>query len=1046
MQWLANICIRRPVFASVLMLVIIVFGALGYTRLGVDQFPNVDIPIVVITTTLPGAAPEEVENDISDKIEGVVNTISGIDELRSTSAEGISQVIVSFKLEKNSDVGAQEVRDKIDQIMPQLPKGTDRPIVSRVDTGSGAVLLASVRSKASIRDVTEIADKKVRRQIESIYGVGQVEIIGGLSRQVNVWLKPVELRSLGLSAADVQRALAGQNLSTPGGVVEQGPERVTLRVEGRVRSVEEMARIVIREDPGRSVRLEDVARVEDGTAEEQSYASIDGERTVVLSIKKQSGQNTIDVVDAVTKRFAEIEKTLPVGTKLEVIRDNSGVIRKGASALKEHLIIGSLLASLVVLMFLGNFRSTIIAAIAIPVSVIGTFGVMYLAGYTLNFLTLLALALAVGIVIDDAIVVLENIVRHVDELGMKPFPAAIAATKEIGLAVFATTLSLMAVFVPVAFMSGIVGRFLASFGLTMAFAIGVSMIVSFSLTPMLSARWIKKGGKGDAVSRFLGTVVNVVYRPIERVYMRILAAAMRKRWVVVILCVVSLGSCVPIAGRVPGGFLPEDDNAQFEIIVRGPVGQSVQATRLFCERIGSDVRHYDGVTHALVTVGEGATHASNEARVYVLLNDPRDRKASQFQLMDRVRQEIIKKAPHEYRITTGEVSAFSNGGQSNAGVQVAIVGSDIDLLAKYATNITEELKKVPGALDVDNTLVVGKPELRVHILRDRAAELGVRVSDIADTLRLLIGGVKVSSYAEGGEEYDVRVRADERYRTDADSLSLVTVPSAKKGSVALSNVVKLETASGPAEINRLGRQRQVTILANAKGGADAKVQKAIGELAAKQHMPASYQVVPVGRAKESGKLALNFFTVLVMSFVLMYLVLAAQFESWLHPVTILISLPLTVPFALLSLLIFGQTLNIFSGLGLIVLFGVVKKNSILQIDHTNHLRRQGKARLDAILEANRDRLRPILMTTLAFVAGMIPLMVSKGIGAGKDRTTAAVILGGQTLSLLLTLIAVPVVYSLLDDVSQFFARRRKAKKQDEDLGEGEIGLQASAEE
>jgi hydrophobe/amphiphile efflux-1 (HAE1) family protein len=1047
MQWLANISIRRPVFASVLMLVVIVFGMLGYSRLGVDQFPNVDIPVVVITTRLDGAAPEEIETDVSDKIESAVNTISGIDELRSISSEGISTVVVSFKLEKNSDVGAQEVRDKVDQAMKDLPRGIDPPIVSRIDTGAGAVLLVAVHGKGSIREVTEMADKRVRRQIESIFGVGQVDIIGGLGRQVNVWLKPVEMRSYGITSADVQRAISMQNLSTPGGVVESGPSRITLRVEGRVQSVADLARVVVKETQGRSIRLEDVARIEDGTQEEQTYASLDNDRTVVLSIKKQSGQNTLEVVDAVTQKLTQIQKTLPEGSTLEVVRDNSGVIRTGTEAVKEHLLIGSLLASLVVLLFLGNFRSTIIAAIAIPVSVVGTFGVMYLAGYTLNFLTLLALALAVGIVIDDAIVVLENIVRHIDELDMKPFPAAVAATKEIGPAVLATTLSLMAVFVPVAFMSGIVGRFLASFGLTMAFSIGVSMFVSFTLTPMLAARLIRKGahdGK-DTISRILGSFVNVFYRPIERVYMKLLGGAMRHRWVVVLACVGALGSCGPIASRVPGGFLPEDDQAQFEINVRGPEGQSLQATRLFVERMASDVKRVDGVAHTLVTVGEGDAHSSNIGKIYALLSDPKDRAASQFQIMDQVRAEIIAKAPPSYRITSGEVAAFSNGGQSNANVQVAITGPDIDALARYATHITDKLKQDPNALDVDNSLVLGKPELKVRILRDRAAELGVRVSDIASTLQLVIGGQKVSTYAEGGEEYDVRLRADARYRADADSLALVTVPSTKNGAVALSNLVKLENATGPSEINRLGRQRQVTIMANAKAGADSKVMAAIQEAAKAENMPPSYTVQGVGRSKESGKLAMNFAVCLGMSFVLMYLVLAAQFESWLHPITILVSLPLTVPFALLSLLIFHQTLNIFSGLGLIVLFGVVKKNSILQIDHTNHLRKLGKPRFEAIMEANRDRLRPILMTTLAFVAGMIPLMTSKGIGAGKDHTTGAVILGGQTLSLLLTLLAVPVVYSLFDDVSLWFARRTKGSEE-VDLGQADVEAAAAAEE
>jgi hydrophobic/amphiphilic exporter-1 (mainly G- bacteria), HAE1 family len=1019
MQWLANTSIRRPVFASVLIILVLVFGVLGYFRLGVDEFPNVDVPIAVITTRLPGASPAEVETEISDKIEGAVSTISGIDELRSTSSEGYSVVIVSFKLDKNSDVGVQEVRDKLDQVMPQLPKGTDPPVVSRVDTGAGAVMILGVSGDMPTRDLTEIADKQVRRRIEGITGVGQVDIVGGRKRQINLWLKPVAMQGVGITSSDVQRALATQNLTVPGGSLESGPDHIGVRVQGRVESVDQLRQLVVREGRDRSIKLEDVARIEDSEAEEESAAAFDGKSSLILSVRKQSGQNTLAVVDTILKKLDDVRALLPTGVKLDIIRDNSGVVRTGTDAVKEHLIIGALLASIVVLFFLGNLRSAIIAAIAIPVSVIGTFMVMYLAGYTLNFLTLLALALAVGIVIDDAIVVLENIVRYVDEFGMKPFPAAIAATKEIAPAVLATTLSLMAVFVPVAFMSGIVGRFLGSFGLTMAFSIGISMFVSFTLTPMLSARWIRKH-QSRGLSRVLETIVNGFYKPIERAYMSALRFSMKRRWVIVLACVVSLGSCIPIGQRVPGGFLPEDDNAQFEVAVRGPEGQSLESTKLFSERLAAEIRRLPGVAHTLVTVAEDTTHTPNVAKVVALLVDPDKRALSQFQLMEKTRREILEHADPVYRLNVAEVAPFSTGASSNAKIQVALVGSDMDLLTRFAGNITKKLKAVPEATDVDNSLVLGKPEIRVVIQRDRAAELGVRVADIADALRLFVGGAKVSTYAEEGEQYDIRLRAEEQYRADASTLGLITVPSTKRGFVALSNLVTFEKNEGPAEILRLGRMKQVTLYANSKGGADSKVQEALNRFAKEESLPVGYQLVPVGQSKEQGTLALNFLIVLGMSFVLMYLVLAAQFESWLHPLTILTSLPLTVPFALLSLLIFGQTLNIFSGLGLIVLFGVVKKNSILQIDHTNHLRKLGRPRLEAILEANRDRLRPILMTTLAFVAGMVPMLVGNGVGSGKNHAAAGIILGGQTFSLLLTLLAVPVIYSLFDDVSLWF--------------------------
>ncbi len=1039
MQWLAEICVRRPVFASVLMLIVLVIGLFGYKKLGVDEFPNVDIPIVIVTTELPGAAPKEVESDVTDKIEGAVNTISGIDELRSSSSEGISQVVVSFDLDKDLDTAAQDVRDKVNLVLRDLPAGVEQPVVSKVDPDSSPILLVAVRSKASLRETTEIADKKIRRQIESIAGVGQVTLVGGRARQVNVWLDPLRLKAHDLTALDVQRAIYSENQTSPGGNIETGPENLSVRVAGKVTSPEQIGRIIVGNRNSHPLRVEDVARVEDGEAEVTSVAQLNGEPTVVLAVRKQSGTNTVAVVDTVRARLDEISKSLPPGISLEVVRDNSGVIRTGIHAVTEHLIVGAFLAAAVVLLFLGNGRSTIIAAVSIPISIIGTFGLMWLQGYTLNFLTLLALALAVGIVIDDAIVVLENIVRFVDEKGIKPFPAAVLATREIGLAVLATTLSLMAVFIPVAFMAGMAGRFLASFGITMAFAIAVSLIVSFTLTPMLAARWLVPRDPSAAPSR-LSRWVDAFYGPIERAYMKLLGGAMRRRWVVVLAAAVVLGSCAPLAKSLPSGFLPQNDKGQFEISVRAPEGTSVAETKLVAERVAQDARKLPGVERTLLMVAEDAKHTANLAKVYVFLVDPKTRDITQFELMDRVRKEIFPKQSKELRLNVGEVQAI-NTGSSSANITYALSGPDLDRLSDFATRITEQLRKTPGAVDVDNTLVIGKPEVRVVVDRERAADLGVKVADIAAALRLTVAGAKVSSYAEGGEEYEVRMRTEPQFRERADQLSVLSVPSSKLGSVPLGSVVKFEPGQGPSEINRLGRRRQITISANAAPGVgDSQVEGALQEITEAVSLPPGYELQAVGRSKEAAKLVGGFLMVIALAFIFMYLVLAAQFESWLHPVTILIALPLTVPFALVSLHIFGQSLNLFSGLGLLVLFGVVKKNAILQIDHTNHLRRQGRPRLEAILEANRDRLRPILMTTAAFVAGMVPLILSRGIGSGLNRATAGIVLGGQTLSLLLTLIATPVAYSFFDDMGAWF-KRRFGRKEAVDRGEAE--LQAS---
>src|ERR1700733_4838903 len=649
MQWLASLCIRQPVFTWVLMLVFIVIGAFGYFSLGVDRFPKIDFPAIVVTTTENGAAPEEIETELTDKIEGAVNKISGIDELRSTSSQGVSLVIIAFTLDKNPDVAAQEVRDHINNVLPDLPKGIDQPVVSKVDPDASPILLVTLSSPGSIRDTTELADKRVRRQIESINGVGQVNILGGKKRQINVWLDPVKLQAASLTAIDVELALAEQNLTVPGGQIETGPRSLSLRVEGRVDDVAKIGRIIIKESQDHPTRIGDVARVDDGVEDPKTWAAEDGKESVVLSVRKQSGQNTVAVVDAVRARLGELQKSLPPGSELRVVRDESASIRTSVNAVKKHLVLGAFFAAVIVLIFLGNWRSTIIAALAIPVSIVGTFGLMWAMGFTLNIITLLALALAVGIVIDDAIVVLENVVRFIEVKRQKPFVAAVLATRDIGLAVLATTLSLMAVFLPVPFMSGIVGRFLKSFGLTMAFAILVSLIVSFSLTPMLAARWLKgPPAEGAAVEKSpLARLVNAFYRPIEAGYMAVLKWVMRHRWVVVVAACATLGSCVPLAAAVPKGFTPPNDVAEFDVNVRAPEGTSLAETRLQAERVAREIRAIPGVDHTLLSIGNDSAVTRNLANVFVHLVDPRRRKDDQFAIMDRARKEIIPRQPKD---------------------------------------------------------------------------------------------------------------------------------------------------------------------------------------------------------------------------------------------------------------------------------------------------------------------------------------------------------------------------------------------------------------
>lgn len=1041
MQWLARLCVQRPVFASVLMLVILVLGALGYKRLGVDQFPNIDIPVVIITTTLPGAAPEEIESDLTDKIEGAVNQIAGIDSLQSVSSEGVSQVIVQFVLNKEIDVAAQEVRDKVNTVLAELPTGIDQPIIMKVDPGAIPVLyLAVIGDNVGVRELTEAADKKVSRQLQSIQGVGKVSVIGGRERQVHVYMDPLKLSAANLTAIDVMNTLKSQNLMTPGGNLETGPESLTLRIDGRVNTVDAIGRLVVRSEGGRILRINDVARVEDTAEAVESLARYDGKEAVVLSVVKQSGENTIEVVDNILKRVNDIQGSLPEGVKLSVVRDNSQTIRTSVNSVIEHLVLGAILAALVVLLFLGNAKSTLIAAVSIPISVIGTFALMWMQGYTLNNITLLALALAVGIVIDDAIVVLENIIRFIDEKKMKPFPAAVLATKEIGFAVLATTLSLMAVFIPVAFIGGIPGRFLQSFGYTMAFAVFVSLIVSFSLTPMMSARMLK-GHEGPSA---LGRLVDVFYRPIERAYLAILKFSLKRRWVIVVACAASLGSCVPIAKSLPGSFLPLDDKAKFQMTLRAPEGTSAEETLLFAERASALIEKLPAVTHILITVAEDDQKSRNYAQLYVDLLDPKDRKLTQFEIMDLARSKVVPALPENLRINVSEVPDMSIGGNTQ-GVQYIISGPDFQLLENSSEQILSVLRKSGKAVDVDSTNIPGRPEVQVSINRDRAADLGVRVTDVASSLQMLVAGVKASTYPELGEEYEIRIRAEEKYRTDANALALMTIPSSKYGSVPLSSVVEWKDGVGPSRVNRYARQRQITLLANvAPGVGDNEVAGIMETEFKKLGLPSNYRIEPTGKSKSQAETGAGFLLAMSMAFIFMYLILAAQFESWLYPAIILASLPLTVPFAFMSLWIFDQSINMFSMLGLLVLFGVVKKNGILQVDHTNHLRRLGRSRFDSLMEANRDRLRPILMTTIAFVAGMAPLLFSTGIGSGFNQATASIVVGGQTLSLLLTLLAVPVLHSLIDDLQDLLTSKKKKEKIDRGEAELEQILSGSA--
>jgi len=801
-------------------------------------------------------------------------------------------------------------------------------------------------------------------------------------------------------------------------------------------SMAEIEQITVDNRGGHTITIGDLGRVEDGAEELKSLARFNDTPAVLLNIRKQSGTNTVEVARLLKERLAELQKAAPKDRLITIVRDQSPFIQAAVDTVKEHLVLGGILAAVVIFFFLANIRTTAISALAIPTSIISAFSVVYFMGFTLNSITLLALALSVGIVIDDAIVVLENIYRYIEEKGCTAREAAFAATKEIGLAVLSITLSLVAVFLPIAFMGGIVGRFLKSFGITMSATILVSMIISFSLTPMLAARWLKqkRSGKLPVPPARKAASRGGVYAWIEGGYMALLRLALRHRWVVV-LGVVGMLAMVPVLmSHVRKNFLPDDDQSEFEVKVRAPEGTSLEATLVILDRIAREVRNLGGVDYTLTSVADDDQRIANQGTVYVRMAPLGQRRFDQFAMMNYVRQEILPPfRQQDLRISVSPAAVFSGGGMSQADVQFMIGGPDMQALDQYSQKVVQDLRQTPGAVDVDSSLVVGKPQYGVTVDRAKAADLGVSIADVANTLRLLVAGDKASDYNEKGEQYEVHVRATAEVRNRLTELATVSIPSSKYGIVALGDVVTFVAGAGPAQINRLNRNRQVTISCNMTPGTSQQaILDEIERSVRKIEMGPDYTTGLLGKSKEMARTFHSFLMVFGSALVFAYLVIAAQFESWLHPITILLSLPLTLPFALISLILFGQSLNIFSLLGILVLFAVVKKNSILQIDHTNQLRAAGLPRYEAILAANRDRLRPILMTTVAFVAGMVPLLLSNSEGASTNKAISGVVIGGQTLSLLLTLIATPVAYSLFDDLSQIFWRllgRRQAESQ-----------------
>jgi hydrophobic/amphiphilic exporter-1 (mainly G- bacteria), HAE1 family len=1022
MQKLAEICVRRPVFTTMLIMALLVLGMASYVNLGVDLFPKIEFPFVTVTTTLRGASPEEVETQVSKRIEEAINTISGIDELRSISAEGVSMVWVTFVLEKDPDVGAQEVRDKVAGVLRQLPRDVDPPVVEKLSTDASPVINIVASSPRDPRETTKLVDDNLKKNLESLSGVGQVRFVGDRTRMINVWLDGDKLSAYNLNIDQVRMALAAQNVEVPGGLLDQGPRETSVRTLGLVERPQEFERIVVANVNGAPVRIADIAVVEDGVEEPRSLARLNGTPAVVLEVRKQSGANTLEVIQGLKQRVEELRPTLPPDVKLVFAGDQSTFIEASFHAVQEHLVLGGILASLIVLLFIRNWRATLIAAVAIPTSIVSTYTLMYLMGFTLNQITMLALTLVVGIVIDDAIVVLENIFRFAEEKGLTAAQAAIQGTKDISLAVMATTFSLVIIFLPVALMTGIVGRFMSSFGYTAAFAIIISLLVSFTLTPMLCSRFLKPGnGNGGGIH----TKDTALFRMLAGPYRRMLRWSMAHRWAVVAGAVAISVSSIPLFMIVGKDFLPTDDQSEFEVTVRAPVGSSLEGTAAAIQEVERELRQLPGVRYTLTLVGSDSRRRVDRGSVLVELVPVGERKDSQHEVMSMARERLAR-----FRdLTVGvQLPSMFQGGGPNQDLQFFIQGPDLERLDQYATRIKERLAQIPGVADLDSSYEPGKPEVRVHINRDKAADLNVNVASIATALRTLVGGdEQATTYREGDDRYNVGLRLMKSFRDSPGALERLYVPSATLGNVRVSSVATMEQASGPVQIERVNRQRQILITANiVEGQSLSRVLTIVDETMAGMNMPPGYSSGLIGRSKEFGRASLAFVFAFGLSIVFMYMVLAAQFESFIDPVTILVSLPLAVPFALVSLLLAGENYSIiYTSVGILILFGVVKKNSILQIDHIKSLRRQEDIpRLEAILRGCEDRLRPILMTTASLVAGMIPLAIGGGAGSGSRRTVAIVVIGGQTLCLLLTLLVTPVTYSILDDLSKAFSRAR----------------------
>jgi HAE1 family hydrophobic/amphiphilic exporter-1 len=1028
---LSNLSIKRPIFATVMMLVLVTLGIFSYRKLAIDMFPDVEIPVVSVVTKFPGSSPETVEREVSKRIEEAVNSIAGVKHVMSTSRESVSNVVLMFNLEVRVNDAAQEVRAKVGAIRGILPQGIEEPIIQKLDFSAFPVASLAVRSeKFSSRDLTTLVEKKVKRRFENISGVGKVDLVGPSKREVNVNIDPLRLEALGMGIDEVIAGLQSENVNTPLGRLNRGGTEYPLRIAGKPDAVEQFKTMVIAQRGGRPIPLAEVAQIKDGIEEQRSLALVNGIPAIGLDILKQSGANTVGLVDRVKKEIEVIQKELPPGTTIEMVRDASMIIRDSVRDVEETLILGGILTILIVFCFLNSWRSTVITGLTLPISVISSFTVMYFLGMTLNVLTLMALSLAIGMLIDDAIVVRENIVRHL-ERGEDHFTAAREGTSEIGLAVLATTMSVIAVFIPVAYMKGIVGRFFYQFGITVAFAVLVSLFVSFTLDPMLSSRWVDPDIERKGKRHFLARILDHFNHWFDRTadgYRKVIGWALDHRMIVLLVATMAFFAGLAAFSVLQTEFFPQYDQGEFQVNFKSAPDASMEETQSRLAAVQGVLKAIPEVKHTYATIGAGDTGTVRDGMVFVKLKERKARRRNQEEIQQDLRQRIEK--------IPGILPAILEAGRmdNQKPLVVNVRGEDIALLKKYAAVLKDEIYKIPGIVDLEVTLEQDIPEFRLLVTRERAVDAGVMTGDIVRTVGALVGGQAVTTYEdEDGDAVNVRVRLPLALRQDpaqVERLRLaVPKPNALPALVPLGNVVDYGMSTTPSEINRQDLTRQVVITANLDGlplgSAVKKVQEATKHLT----MAPGYRIVFSGEAEDMAESFGYMAEALILAVIFVYLILAAQFESFIDPLAIMFSLPLSIV-GMAGMLFFTRgTINIMSLIGLIMLMGLVTKNAILLVDFTKTLRGRGMRRREALITAGRTRLRPILMTTLAMIFGMLPLALALGQGAEMRAPMARAVIGGLITSTLLTLLVVPVVYTVLDDIGGWIRRRWEGKKE-----------------